>query len=143
MQMYSLLYFSFDNNVLVILAMGRCWIPTLFTYLQNSGGIHIDQSLSFIYTDGNNDNQALGGSNITVQCAKGYVLSGGSLTIICTQANSWTTFPNCTFNSSGTTTATPPLRCPVRNNSWIFANGYISNTNDLTVYDDNTAKGKT
>jgi hypothetical protein len=137
-----LFHFESDNNALVLLATGRCSIPTLFEFLQNAAGIRIDQSRSFIYTDGVNDNQALGGSNITVQCATGYINVGGSLTIICTKANNWTPLPNCTYNSSTTTTtAAPPLRCPVTKDTWIFTNGYMSNTKGITVYDDNTAKG--
>jgi hypothetical protein len=134
--------FTSDNNMLVILAMGQCSISTLFTYLQNANGILIIQSLSFIYTNGVDNDQALGGSNITVQCADGYINVGGSLTIICTQANSWTTFPNCFSTTTTTTTVAPPVRCPVTVDTWTFANGYISKTQNIAVYDDNTAQGK-
>ena len=136
-----LFHFEFDNKMLVLLAMGRCEIPSFFKYLKDSDGINIIQSLSFIYTDGKDDSQALGGSNITVQCEKGYVNVGGSLTIVCTQANSWTTLPNCIATSTTTTTAAPPVRCPVTKDTLTFTNGYMSNTKGLTVYDDNTAKG--
>jgi hypothetical protein len=122
--------------------MGQCSIPTLSTFLQTADGILIDQSLSFIATNGVDNDQALGGSNITVQCANGYINVGGSLTIICTQDNSWTTFPNCISTSTTTTTAASPVRCPVTVDTWTFANGYMSNTQNIIVYSDNTAQGK-
>ncbi len=137
-----LFHFESDNNELVILAMGQCSIPTLSTFLQTADGILIDQSLSFIATNGVDNDQALGGSNITVQCANGYINVGGSLTIICTQDNSWTTFPNCISTSTTTTTAASPVRCPVTVDTWTFANGYMSNTQNIIVYSDNTAQGK-
>ncbi len=119
--------------------MGSCSIPALFTFLQTYAyGIRIDRSLSFIFTNGVNNDQALGGSNITIQCADGYKNVGGSLTIICTAGNTWTTFPNCI---STTTTAVTPVRCPVTQDIWTFTNGYISNTNGATEYADNTAIG--
>ncbi len=120
--------------------MGSCPIPTLFTFLGSTSGILIDRSLSFILTNGVDNNQALGGSNITIQCADGYKNVGGSLTIICTAGNTWTTFPNCI---STTTTAAPPVRCPVTADTWTFPNGYRSDTSGVTVYDDNTATGNT
>src|SRR5271155_4321397 len=121
--------------------MGTCSIPILLQFLENADGIRMNPSLSFIYTDEGDDNQALGGSNITVQCADGYTNVGGSLTIVCTQANSWTAFPICFSTTITTTTAAPSVRCPVTNDTWTFANGYISNTQNLAAYDDNTAKG--
>jgi len=120
--------------------MGNCSISTLFTFLQNADGIKINQFISFIYTPEGDDDQALGGSNITIQCADGYQNVGGSLTIVCTQANSWTPFPDCISNSTSTTVATP-VRCPVTKTTWRFTPGYISKTSDVTVYNDNTAIG--
>ena len=119
--------------------MGRCSIPPLFTYLQSASGISIDRSRSFMYTDGVQDDLALGGSNITVQCLAGFVNVGGSLTIVCTEANSWTQFPNCSPLSP--TTVALPLRCPVPNNAWRLDNGYVSNFGSLIEYNDNTALG--
>jgi hypothetical protein len=136
-----LFHFVSDNNTLVLLAMGTCSIPILLKFLENADGIRINALLNFIYTDEGDDNQALGGSNITVQCADGYTNMGGSLTIVCTQANSWTAFPDCILNTKATTTVAPSVRCPVTNGTWTFANGYISNTQNLTAYEDNTAKG--
>jgi hypothetical protein len=120
--------------------MSGCSSSILFTYLQSADGIRTNALLTFIYTNGADDDQVLSGSNITVQCADGYTNVGGSLTIICTQANSWTTFPNCI--STTTTTAVPSVRCPVIVDTWTFANEYMSNTQDLTLYNDNTAQGK-
>lgn len=136
------LILSLDNNIFIFLATGRCTISTLFNYLQNTDGIHIIQSLSFIYTDGNNDNQALGGSNITVECSNGYVYSGGPLTIVCTKSNSWTAFPKCTYNSSATVpTASPPVGCPYTEDTLDFDNGHLSNTKNLLIYDNDIAQG--
>ena len=119
---------------------GRCSIPVLFTYLQTASGIRITRQDSFIYTNGVDDDLALGGSNITIRCANGFANIGGSLTIVCTDANSWTPFPNCTATSM-TTTAPPPNRCSVTEGTFTFANGYLFNTRNLTIYDDNTARG--
>ena len=133
--------FQFLIIYIIILATGRCSIPVLFTYLQTTSGVRATRQDSFIYTNGVNDDEALGGSNITVQCSSGYRHIGGSLTIICTESNSWTTFPNCTPIST-TTTPPPPNRCTVTENTWSFPDGFLSNTRNLTVYDDDTAKGK-
>ena len=121
--------------------MGKCDIPTLFTFLQTTGGIRIDQSRSFIYHNGAEEDQALGGSNITIECASGYRNVGGSLTIICTEANTWTAFPHCVATSSSTTTVASAIRCPVTDDTWTFPNGYMSDTEALTTYDDDTAEG--
>lgn len=124
--------------------MGRCSIPALFNYLGSGPGISINQSLSFLYTDGVQEDQAFGGSNITVQCLAGFINVGGSLTIVCTEANSWTAFPNCTSLSTttATTTVALPLRCSVTDNTWKLDNGYLSNIGTITVYNDNTGLGK-
>jgi len=112
----------------------------LLTFLQTSPGIQVDQSLIFVYTEAFDNTQALGGSNITIQCVDNYKNIGGSLTIICTKNNTWTTFPNCVSTSTSTTTVTP-VRCSVNQETWIFSNGYISDTSGLTVYNDGTATG--
>lgn len=120
--------------------MGNCSIPTLFTFLQNAEGIRTNRSLNFIYTNSVDDNQALGGSNITVQCVNQYKNVDGSLTIVCTQNYNWTTFPNCVSTSISTTVVTP-VRCSVKQDTWTFTNGYMSITSGATAYDDNAAVG--
>lgn len=142
MSMYVMFIFQFFGIFLVILATGRCSIPVLFTYLQTTPSVRASRQDSFIYTNGVNDDEALGGSNITVRCTDGFRHIGGSLTIVCTESNTWTTFPNCTPVST-TTTPPPPNRCPVTDDTWTFPNGFLSNTRDLTVYNDDTAKGNT
>lgn len=129
------------NRVLVV-ATGRCSIPVLFTYLQTSPGIRVNRSLSFIFTTDEEENLALGRSNVTTFCANGFRNVGGSLTIVCMDTNNWTPFPNCTaIPTTTTTTVPPPLRCPVTDDTLQFANGYLFNTRNLTIYDDDTAKG--
>ena len=71
---------------------------------------------------------------MTVYCADEYHNIGGPLTIVCTGDNTWTPFPVCALISA---------RCPVTNDTWTFVNGYLSNTDSITLYDDNTAKGNT
>ena len=131
---------SLDIHVLFLLAIGRCPIPTLFNFIQTAPGVRIDRSLSFIFTD-STDDEALGGSNITVRCANGYKNVGGAPTIICTDQNVWTPFPNCVSTSSSTTTAIPTARCPVTADTWTFTNAYMSSTSGLTIYSDDTAIG--
>ena len=142
MQMYDFLIRPFMRNRLLVLAMGTCSIPLLFTYIQAAPGILVNRSLSFIFHNGIQTDLALGGSNVTVYCASGFRNIGGSLTIICTEANTWTSFPNCTAIPTTTTTTVPsPARCPVTDNTLTFANGFLSNTRDLTTYNDDTAEG--
>jgi hypothetical protein len=126
--------------MLVILAMGQCSVTDLFKYVQTADGIIIVPSLSFIYTNIGDSDHALGGSNITVQCGDGYINIGGPLTIVCTQSNVWTNYPICF--SLTTTTVAPPPRCPVAADTWNFPNGYLSNTQNIVLYSDNTAQGK-
>lgn len=127
---------------MIVLATGRCSISILFTYLQTTPGVRATRQNSFIYTNGVDQDQALGGSNITLDCRDGYRNIGGSLTVICTEGNTWTQFPNCTPIST-TTTPPPPNRCLVEDDTWTFPYGFLSSTRNLTIYDDDTAKGNT
>lgn len=122
--------------------MGTCSIPVLFTYIQTAIGIRVNRSLSFIFHNGVQTDLALGGSNVTIHCVNGFRNVGGPLTIICTEGNTWTPFPNCTAIPTTTTTTVPsPARCSITDNTWTFPNGFLSNTRDLTSYNDDTAEG--
>ncbi|CAF3828691.1 unnamed protein product [Rotaria magnacalcarata] len=135
---------NWSNPLPVCRSMGACPISSLFEFIRTAVGIWINQSTNFIYTNGVDDNHALGGSNITVQCFNGYINVGGSLTIICTQTNTWTLYPRCIPISTSTskiTTVGNSLRCRITDDTWKFTNGYISNTKNILVYNDNTAAG--
>ncbi|CAM2719669.1 unnamed protein product [Rotaria socialis] len=125
-------------------SMGACPISSLFDFIRTTEGIWINQSTNFIYTNGVDDDHALGGSNITIRCSNGYINVGGSSTVICTQANTWTLYPQCIPISTSTSkiaTVRRSLRCGVTDDTWQFTNGYISNTTNMLVYNDNTAAG--
>ena len=121
-----------------LLGMGGCSISDLDAFFNDAYGIRIVESMRFIFTNDADDNQALGGSNITVECLKRHENIGGPLTIICTEANSWTPFPQCV--STMTTTA-PPAQCPYTEDMLTFQNGYLSNTDGFVIYNGNTATG--
>ena len=143
------------SSLFLCLAMGSCPIESLFEFLRTTEGVEPDRSKSYLYTNGIDDDHALGGSNITVQCREGFTQVGGGLTIICTIANTWTPFPQClpitTVTSS--TVATPSqatttltvapefLRCPYTDETLKFPNGRLADTKNLALYSDMTAKG--
>lgn len=113
-------------------------MSNLSDFIQQTNGIEIDQSKSFIFTDGIDDSRALGGSNITVDCRIGYENHGGSSLIQCTEQNTWTTFPQCVSTSSDSKS----LRCSIFDDTWFIPNGYLSKTDDILIYSDNTVSGE-
>ena len=137
------------------LAMGSCLIESLFEFIRTADGIDIDRSKSYLFTNGIDDDHALGGSNITVQCREGFTQVGGGLTIICTIASTWTPFPQCVpITTVTSSTVAPPsqatttltvapelLRCPYTDETLSFPNGRLANTKNLALYSDMTAKG--
>ena len=123
----------------LLAALGSCPLSTLFDFIGTTVGITIDQSKNFVYTNGIDDSQALGGSNITLNCQDGYTNLGGPLTIVCTVQNTWSPFPQCV--STTTTTQSAP-RCPYTSDTLQFANGYVSQSSNLLLYSDNTAQGR-
>lgn len=125
----------------VLTALGSCPIPVLFDYIKTGEGLKLNQSQSFIYTDGVDDTKALGGSNITLECQEGFANLGGSFTIACTEDNTWTPFPKCVSTSTATSTKAT-VRCPYTNDTLTFADGYISKGDDLLLYSDKTAEGR-
>jgi len=125
---------------------GSCKVAELFDFIRNADGIEVDRSKSFIYTNGLDDDLALGGSNITITCRDGYTNIGGPSLITCTSSSTWSTFPQCVSTASSTTqpdvpAPTPSPRCAYDDQSWTFQNGYLSSTRNLIVYNDNTAEG--
>ena len=142
-----------QKTVLFAVAMGSCPIQILFGFLETADGITIDSATNFLYSNGVDDNQALGGSNITIQCQDGYTNVGGALTIICTAANIWTPFPQCHSVSTTTTSSTAAkdttpstvapalLRCPYVSDTLLFPGGKLADTSNLALYSDNTAAG--
>ena len=122
-------------------ALGSCPIPVLFDYIKTGEGLKLNQSKSFIYTDGVDDTKALGGSNITLECQEGFANLGGSFTIVCTEDDTWTPFPKCVSTSTATTTKAP-VRCPYGNDTFTFADGYVSKGDELLLYSDQTAGGR-
>ena len=133
-------------TVILLSALGSCVISDLFTFIETSQGIRSDPAKSFVFTNGVDDTRALGGSNVTLDCQTDFVNVGGALTIVCTENNTWTTFPQCVSTATATTPTADAVdasvRCPVNNDTWIFAHGYMSNTSGLFLYSDNTAKGQ-
>jgi len=102
--------------------------------------MHTIPSQSFISIGGDDDNQAMCGSNMTVECVRRFKNVGGPLTIVCTDSKTWTPFPKCIYSWTTTTTLATPARCPVTDDTFKFPNGYVS-TNNAPVYSDNTAAG--
>jgi hypothetical protein len=126
--------------MLFLSAVGACSISELFTFIQTTVGVQITGLPSCINTNGVDNNLALGGSNITVKCRYGYTNTGGPLTIVCTQANTWTPFPICV---STMTTAASSLQCPYTDGMLTFENGYLSNVDGFVIQNGNTATGNT
>jgi hypothetical protein len=128
-------------------ATGRCVVETLFGFIRNADDLRFNTSMSFVFTTTDNDTMAIGGSNVTLECRNNYMNIGGSLTIVCTKDNVWTSFPRCVSTSNETTTtiattdAAAALRCALTNETWLFPNGYILNTANITAYVDNTVEG--
>lgn len=123
-------------------AMGSCCISDLFDFIRNTDGIQVDRQNSYLYTNGVNDKRAIGGSNITILCQDNYEMIGGSPTVLCTEENLWTPFPQCVPLPTLTEPDPSSLRCPVDAETWSLPNGYLSQSRNVVVYSDNTASGK-
>ena len=122
--------------------MGSCCISELFDFIRNTDGIEVDRQNSFLYTNGVNDKRAIGGSNITILCQENYEMIGGSPTVLCTEENLWTPFPQCVPLPTLAEPDPSSLRCPIDADTWNLPNGYLSQSRNVLVYSDNTASGK-
>jgi hypothetical protein len=75
-------------------------------------------------------------SYIVLQCASGYMNTGGSLNVTCLSSGSWTPFPNCVLTGGGPVTSTGTtmvpsngVGCPIdAATTYTIANGYFVNS---------------
>ena len=88
-----------------IIVTGRCPFVELQNFTTTTTGIQTTGQSSLMQLP-TNTSYVLNGSYIVFSCISGYVNTGGSLNVTCSQDGSWSTFPRCVSSAQSTTTTT-------------------------------------
>ncbi|UJR10078.1 hypothetical protein I4U23_014300 [Adineta vaga] len=115
----------------------RCSFSTLQNFLSSATGIQTTDQKNLVASSQDASAVFLN-SFIVLQCASGYVNTGGSLNVTCLSTGLWTQFPNCVYTSGSgslttttTTTTMAPgngLACMIDASTFVITNGYYSSS---------------